>query len=140
MAAKISPREVTKALQGINGWRKVDARDAEGPKPGDEGLVRERFLDKARRTLGRVPFLEQACAAYYCALDPGTPRHVKAVLIGALAYFIMPVDMVPDILALLGYTDDAAVFWAAWRTVATHLDDSHRERARRLVASLRGEV
>lgn len=114
--------------------------DVRGPKPGDERLVRERFLEKAKRTLGRVPFLEEACAAYYCALDPKTPRHVKAVLIGALAYFIMPVDLVPDFLAVLGYTDDAAVFWAAWRTVAAHVDDGHRDRARTLVAGLKGDA
>lgn len=118
----------------------ADEADDRGPKPGDEGLLRERFVDKAKRTLGRVPFLEEASAAYYCALDPKTPRHVKAVLIGALAYFIMPVDMVPDFLAVFGFTDDAAVFWAAWRTVAAHVDESHRERARQLVESLKGDA
>lgn len=116
----------------------TDDREPRKPKPGDERLVRERFLEKAKRTLGRVPFLEEACAAYYCALDDKTPTHVKAVLVGALAYFIMPVDMVPDFIAMLGYTDDAAVFWAAWRTVATHVDDGHREQARLLVAKLKG--
>ncbi|HEX9568535.1 MAG TPA: YkvA family protein [Rhodospirillales bacterium] len=118
----------------------ADDPNDRGPKPGDEGLVRERFVEKAKRTLGRVPFLEEASAAYYCALDPKTPRHVKAVLIGALAYFIMPVDVVPDFLAMFGYTDDAAVFWAAWRTVAAHVDEGHRERARRLVESLKGDA
>jgi len=117
----------------------TDDRDGRGAKPGDERLVRERFLEKARRTIGRVPFLEEACAAYYCALDAKTPPHVKAVLIGALAYFIMPIDVVPDFIAMLGYTDDAAVFWAAWRTVAAHVDDGHRARARHLVATLRGD-
>jgi uncharacterized membrane protein YkvA (DUF1232 family) len=118
----------------------ADDPDDGGPKPEDERVVRERFVDKAKRTFGRVPFLEEASAAYYCALDPKTPRHVKAVLIGALAYFIMPVDIVPDFIAVLGFTDDAAVFWAAWRTVATHIDESHRERARSLVASLKGKA
>jgi uncharacterized membrane protein YkvA (DUF1232 family) len=111
-----------------------------GPKPGDEKLVRDKFLEKAKRTLGRVPFIEEASAAYYCAIDPGTPPHVKAVLIGALAYFIMPFDAVPDFIAFLGYGDDAAVFWAAWRTVQPHVTDDHRDRARDLVAKFRSET
>ncbi len=117
----------------------ADDRKPRDPGPGDERLVRERFLEKARHTLGRVPFLEEACAAYYCALDAKTPKHVKAVLVGALAYFIMPIDVIPDFIAAFGYTDDAAVFWAAWRTVSAHVDDGHRQRARDLVAKLRGD-
>jgi uncharacterized membrane protein YkvA (DUF1232 family) len=110
------------------------------PNPGEEKLVREKFLAKAKRTLGRVPFLEEAAAAYYCAVDPGTPRHVKAVLLGALAYFIVPVDTIPDIIAMFGYSDDAAVFWLAWRIVSAHVTNDHMTRARALVAKLRDEA
>jgi uncharacterized membrane protein YkvA (DUF1232 family) len=88
------------------------------------------FGRKMRAVAGRIPFAEEAIAAYYCALDPATPARVKAVLIGALAYFIMPADMIPDIIAGLGYTDDAAVFWAAWQSVSNHVSDFHRARAR----------
>lgn len=118
----------------------TDAPEDEGPKPGDERLVREKFIDKAKRTLGRVPFIEEAAAAYYCAIDPATPPHVKAVLVGALAYFIMPFDAVPDFIAYFGYTDDAAVFWAAWRIVSAHVTDDHRARADALVAKLGNEA
>ncbi|MFQ5764201.1 MAG: YkvA family protein [Rhodospirillales bacterium] len=106
-------------------------------RPDDEKRVRERFRDKVRRTLGRVSFVEEACAAYFCATDPGTPWHVKAVIVGALAYFIMPADMIPDIIAGLGYTDDAAVFWAAWRAVSAYVTDAHRDQARAFLARLR---
>ena len=118
----------------------TDAPEDREPKPGDEKLVREKFLEKAKRTLGRVPFIEDAAAAYYCAIDPGTPPHVKAVLLGALAYFIMPIDAVPDFIAAFGYTDDAAVFWAAWRIVSARVTDDHVARARALVARLRDEA
>jgi len=38
-----------------------------------------------------------------------TPRHVQATLLGAIAYFILPFDFIPDMLPVLGFTDDAAV-------------------------------
>lgn len=95
----------------------------------NERKVRRRFWIKVRRTLGRVPFMDDAVAAYFCAMDKGTPVRVKAVLLAALAYFIMPVDMIPDFILGLGYTDDAAVMFAAIRSVRRHITDDHRERA-----------
>lgn len=96
----------------------------------NEKIVTEGFADKARRTLGRIPFTDEAVAAYYCAIDTATPNRVRFTLMAALAYFVMPLDVVPDFIAGLGYTDDAAVFWAAWRSVSTHVTDLHRARAR----------
>ncbi len=69
------------------------------PLPGHERYVRRGFWRKVLRTLGRVPFIDQAIAAYYAAIDPATPRFAKGMLMAALAYFIMPADMIPDVLA-----------------------------------------
>lgn len=96
----------------------------------NERIVKEGFSDKARKTLGIIPFSEEAVAAYYCAIDPTTPKRVKVTLMAALAYFVMPIDFVPDFIALLGFTDDAAVFWAAWRTVRGNVSTAHREKAK----------
>ena len=96
----------------------------------DRARVERGFWSKVRRTLGRVPFIEDAVAAYYCALDKETPLAVKAVLIGALAYFVMPVDMIPDFLPWFGFADDAAVLAAAIRAVAPHIGPRHRRQAR----------
>ena len=96
----------------------------------DEARVASGFWTKLRRYGRRVPFLADALAAYYCALDPRTPLQAKAVLMGALAYFVLPADMVPDVIAWLGFTDDAAVLYAAIRTISPHITDEHRERAR----------
>lgn len=100
----------------------------------DEARVEAGFWDKVRRTLGRVPFVEEAVAAYFCAIDRTTPLQVKAILMGALAYFVLPADMIPDFLTGLGFTDDAAVFYAALRSVAPHIKDRHRARAREVLA------
>ncbi len=96
----------------------------------DETLVRERFWDKLRKTLGRIPFIEDAVAAYYCAMDSKTPLYVRAVLMGALAYFIMPSDVIPDFIVGLGFTDDAAVLAAALAAVRTALKPAHYDAAK----------
>jgi len=101
-----------------------------GKLAADTALVEERLWDKVRRTLGRVPFVEDAVAAYFCATDRATPLYVKAILMGALAYFIIPADVIPDLIVGLGYTDDASVLAAALAAVRNNLTPEHRARAR----------
>ena len=97
----------------------------------DEAVVRGGFRRKVRATVGRVPFVQDAVAAFYCAVDSGTPLYVKAMLMGAIAYFIAPTDVIPDFIAALGYTDDAAVLMATIRAIGSNLKPDHREQARR---------
>lgn len=99
-------------------------------EPGDEDLVEHGLGGKVRRTIGRVPFTRDAVAAFYAARDPATPTGVKAAVMAALAYFIVPVDVVPDFIAALGYTDDATVFYGAWRLLAPYLKPHHETKAR----------
>lgn len=87
------------------------------------------FWSKMRRTAGRVPFATELVAAWYCALDPRTPARAKAILLAAVAYFVMPVDLIPDFVAGLGFTDDAAAVFAAIRAVTPHITAEHRARA-----------
>jgi uncharacterized membrane protein YkvA (DUF1232 family) len=96
----------------------------------DRESVRRRFWRKLKRVATKLPFAEDLLAAYYCAFDKETPRHVQAALLGAVAYFILPFDFVPDMLPVLGFTDDAAVLATALRLVASHITDDHREAAR----------
>jgi uncharacterized membrane protein YkvA (DUF1232 family) len=72
-----------------------------------------------------------------CAFDRQTPLHVKAALIGAIAYFVLPADVVPDVLPVIGYTDDAAMLAGAIKLVASHITPDHREAARRKLADMR---
>jgi uncharacterized membrane protein YkvA (DUF1232 family) len=96
----------------------------------DEKIVRDGFWRKARKTLGHVPFTEDAVAAFYCATDSTTPLPIRLSLFGALAYFVMPFDIVPDFIAGLGYTDDAAVLFAAYKAASAHITAEHHDRAR----------
>ncbi|MGH6769615.1 MAG: YkvA family protein [Xanthobacteraceae bacterium] len=102
----------------------------DGGVVGDEMRLRRAFWDKARQVARNLPFAEDLVAAYYCAFDRATPLQVKTALLGALAYFVLPADAMPDILPLLGYGDDALVLATALRMVSAHIRDEHREAAR----------
>ena len=94
-----------------------------------EHTVRTQFWDKLKATAGRIPFVDDAVAAYYCAMDSQTPIRVRGTLFGALAYFIMPADLIPDIIAGIGFTDDAAVLAAVTAMLASHIKPKHRAAA-----------
>ena len=100
----------------------------------DDGALRRSFWRKLRRVVAQIPFAEDLLAAYYCAFDRDTPLPVKATLVGALAYFILPVDAIPDVLPVIGFTDDAAVLAAAIKLVASHIRPLHRDAARDALA------
>jgi uncharacterized membrane protein YkvA (DUF1232 family) len=100
-----------------------------------EGLKR-RFWDKLKRVAGRIPFAEDLVAAFYCATDSGTPSRVKLILIGAIAYFVLPTDAVADLLPLIGFADDAAVLAAAITQVAGSITEEHRARARKVLGEM----
>jgi len=92
--------------------------------------VRRRFWVKLKRLAARLPFAEDLLAAYYCAFDRNTPRHVQLALLAAIAYFILPFDAISDFLPVIGFTDDAAVLATAIRLVSSHIRPDHREAAR----------
>ena len=96
-----------------------------------ERRVRRDFWAKLKRFAGKVPFVEELVAAYYCALDPATPMRVRGMLLAAIAYFILPVDLIPDMIAGLGFADDAALITAVVGLVAAHITPTHRAAAAR---------
>jgi len=120
---------------GRSSWAEAEARAQRLAE--DEQTLRQRFWRKLRALALRLPFAEDLLAAYYCAFDRQTPAHVKAALVGAIAYFVLPADLIPDVLPVIGYTDDAAMLAAAIRLVAAHITPDHREAARRKLESLR---
>ena len=96
----------------------------------DRESVRRRFWSKFKKGVAQLPFAEDLLAAYYCAFDKQTPRHVQVALLGAIAYFILPFDFIPDMMPALGFTDDAAILATVIRLVAGNITDDHREAAR----------
>ena len=102
----------------------------------DEATVRRDFWRKFGRLAAQIPFAEDLLTAYYCALDRYTPKHVRIALIAALAYFIAPFDIVPDMLPVVGLTDDAAVLAATFKLIWDHIQPVHREAARAALARI----
>lgn len=96
----------------------------------NERIVERGFWKKLLAVAGRIPFADDAAAAYFCATDPTTPTRVRGVLFAALAYFVMPFDVIPDFVAGLGFTDDAAVLAMALGLVSRHVKPRHMDRAR----------
>src|SRR5689334_19827434 len=123
-------------MAGSATWNDTDGPVDADQFARDEETVRRGFWDKVRRVGARLPFAEDLLAAYYCAFDRDTPLQVKAALIGALAYFVLPFDVIPDFLPVIGFADDAAVLATALRLVATHMKPVHRDAARRTLQSL----
>ncbi len=107
-----------------------------GPEEADreEARIRARFWPTVKRALRTIPFIEEVVAAYYAMLDPATPLRARLTLIGALAYFVSPFDIVPDFIIGLGFLDDASVLMAAFAAVRGSIRDDHREAARRALA------
>lgn len=95
-----------------------------------ERKVRARFWQTLKRAARQVPFMEDLVASYYCALDPKTPTRVRGILLAALAYFVLPFDFMPDLIAIIGFTDDIAVLAAAITAIRTHITPAHYAAAR----------
>ena len=103
----------------------------------NEQRVRSGFWPKLARVFARVPFAEDAVAAYYCAMDPMTPMRVKGILFAALGYFVLPVDTLPDFLLGVGFTDDLTVLITALALIRTHMKPDHYDHAHRTIQRLR---
>ena len=107
-----------------------------GPEEAEqkEAEVRRRFWPTVKRALRQIPFIEDVVAAYYAMLDPATPAGARLTLVAALAYFVSPFDLVPDLLFGIGFVDDVAVLAAAIAAVQGAIRDDHREAARRALS------
>ena len=100
----------------------------------EESAFRQSFWLKMRNVTVSIPFAEDLLAAYYCAFDRGTPLSVKTALVGALAYFVLPTDVIPDVLPVFGFADDAAVLAATFNLVSSHIRPEHRTAAKNKIA------
>ena len=97
------------------------------------GYSDERLRDKLARyaiAAGRE-VVEKALWLYYASRRPDVPRWARLTIYAALAYFILPLDAIPDFAPLAGYSDDLAALAAALLTVAQYIDDEVKEKARR---------
>lgn len=93
----------------------------------------EKFWDKVvgfAKAAGKE-VIEKALSLYYAAQNPQTPTWAKGVIYGALGYFILPLDMIPDVLPGVGYTDDLGALAAAIGVVSMYITDEVKANAAR---------
>ncbi len=102
----------------------------------NEQRVERGFLPKIRKVAARIPFAADALSVWWCARDPATPAAAKGMMMAALAYFVLPTDVIPDMLPALGMTDDAAVIAAVIAIVGKNLKPRHKDAARAFLAKL----
>lgn len=74
--------------------------------------------------------MEKALWLYFAYQRPETPVWAKTMIAGALAYFILPVDAIPDFIVGVGYTDDLGALAAAIGVLSGHIDQGVREKAK----------
>ncbi len=106
----------------------------------NEERVERGFLPKIRKVAAKIPFAADALSVWWCARDPETPTAAKGMMLAALAYFVLPTDALPDILPVIGFTDDAAVFAALMAILGRTLKPRHKEAAQAFLNRLPDET
>ncbi|NIK70043.1 DUF1232 domain-containing protein [Paenibacillus sp. BK720] len=135
LPADLSDEEIASSVESLPAERQEEEVDTDSwsAKIGDHEeqvkYVNKGFWSKMRKYAGKVPFAHEAVAMYYCAMDPNTPAKVKVTAISALAYWILPIDLVPDIFPVIGYGDDATAIFVAYKAISSHITDEHRDKA-----------
>jgi uncharacterized membrane protein YkvA (DUF1232 family) len=89
-----------------------------------------RKVGRVARVAGRQ-VLSPAMLLFYVLKRPDTPAWAKAIVVGALVYFISPFDAIPDVIPVVGYTDDLGVMAGALATVAAFIDEAVKAAADR---------
>lgn len=102
----------------------------------NEERVEKGFLPKIRKMATKVPFAADALSVWWAARDPDTPTAAKGMMLAALAYFVLPTDAIPDILPVIGFTDDAAVIAALVAILGKTVKPRHKEAAQAFLQRL----
>lgn len=101
-------------------------------------LSQEKLESKIQSSWQRAgrKIIETALQLFFSFRDSETPNWAKAVILGALGYFITPVDAIPDFAPMLGFSDDLAMMLSALAVVAIHVKEEHRQKARDIASKI----
>lgn len=114
--------------------------NSENPKDYEKDFSSTSFWDKVRSQAAKAgkDLIEKGLVLYFTWEDKDTPLWAKATIVGALGYFISPIDAVPDVLPVVGYSDDLAVLVGALATVASSIKKAHKDAAKQKVDDIFG--
>ena len=131
------------------------AEDKQTQKPEfDEGQSTEKELQKYEQHYNDSSFLDKvtkygkliginalykAVQLWFVMQKPDVPAATKAVIMGALGYLIAPLDFLPDLMPVLGYTDDLVAITFALIKVQGYIDDEVERKSKKLLAKIFGE-
>ncbi|WP_077625271.1 YkvA family protein [Sediminibacillus massiliensis] len=104
-------------------------------------FTNQKFLQKIANYGKRIgtKTVYYALLLYYAFQSPDTPRSAKLTIAGALGYLILPVDVIPDFIPVVGFADDAAVIISAIYKVISHIDESMKRKAAERVRKIFGD-
>ena len=90
----------------------------------------EKFWDKVKAVAKKagIKVIYLALRLYYAV--SALPIEKKAIVFGGLGYFILPVDLIPDAIPALGFTDDAAVLFAIYTAIKSELNEESEIKAK----------
>jgi uncharacterized membrane protein YkvA (DUF1232 family) len=115
--------------------------NSKDPQDYEQDFSSTSFWDKVKSQAAKAgrELIEKGLVLYYTWEDSDTPTWAKATIVGALGYFISPIDAVPDVLPVVGYSDDLAVLVGALAAVASSIKKSHQLAAKEKVDDIFGE-
>lgn len=97
----------------------------------------EKLLKYARKIGIKISYY--SLLLFYTFKSPSTPKSAKLTIAGALGYLILPIDLIPDALPAVGFTDDAAVIISALYQVISSIDDTMKLQAHNRMQKLFGQ-
>ena len=112
--------EITEQIEAISTAMADEEKDK---------TVQQDFLPKAKKLMNSLPFIRDMVAGYYCLIASDTPLHIKGAITVPLVYFVIPIDAIPDFIAVAGYSDDVAAWYAALKVFGHYINDEHYEEA-----------
>lgn len=91
-----------------------------------------RFWEKLKKfaAAAGVKTVYSALLLFFAYKRSDTPGWAKRLVVGVLGYLIMPIDAIPDLGFLIGYTDDLGVLSFALVTIAAYVNEDVRAQAR----------
>ena len=97
-----------------------------------DGRFWQKLMSFARNAGREV--VQKSLWLYFAAQRPDTPKWAKATVYGALGYFILPADALPDVTPFAGFSDDLAVLAFAVVTLGAYINDAVKEQAAQTMA------
>ena len=110
--------------------------DKYGKNYSEDGFFKKITGSVKKAGLGLI---YKALQLFYVAQNPNVPMKIRAAIIAPLGYFISPIDLIPDITPLIGFTDDAAVIAGAMAIAHIYINDEIRNNAKDTIRKIFGD-